>query len=249
VSVRSKAAIHDSTAEWRAIAKGPDVLFHIHSVPGKEGGGWTEDDFYATGREDWEQFLSHWQHFEPKVGGGCVEIGSGAGRLTAQLSGYFDQVDAVDVSADMIAMAQLRVGENVRFHQVSSSVIPLPDASRDAVFTVHVLQHLDNVDAIRAYLVEALRVLTPGGTIMAHVMLPGRDITLGTRLAWGLKLARSRYGLSRNREHTSVRMVFPSAGEALRMFREAGFADVQLRGFPVTSTGGFHSFFLGRKPH
>jgi ubiquinone/menaquinone biosynthesis C-methylase UbiE len=161
---------------------------------------------------------------------------------------YFDTVDAVDVSSAMIARTKAKVGANVTFHEVSSSVIPLEDDSANAVFTVHVLQHLDSIAAIRQYLVEAFRVLEPGGTIMAHVMLPGRDISFARKMLWEAKLARSRYGLSRNREHTTVRMVFPTTGQALRLFRDAGFADVELRGFPVTSTGGFHSFFLGRKP-
>ncbi|HVT66051.1 MAG TPA: methyltransferase domain-containing protein [Mycobacteriales bacterium] len=242
-----RAAVRNSTAEWRAIAEGPDLLFHIHSIAGKEGGGWTEEEFYASGREDWEQFLSHWKHFEPTVGGRCVEIGCGAGRLTAPLSAYFDAVDAVDVSSAMIALTKAKVGDNVTFHEVCSNVIPLEDSSVDAVFTVQVLQHLDNLAAIRAYIAEALRVLKPGGTIMAHVMLPGREISLARKLLWEAKLIRSRYGLSRSQTHTSVRMVFPTAGQALHMFRDVGFADVELRGFPVTSTGGFHSFFLGRK--
>ena len=243
-----KPRIRNSTDEWRAIAQGPNLLYHIYSTAAKQRDGWTDEDFYASGRQDWGQFLSHWQHFESDVGGTCVEIGCGVGRLTAALAQHFDTVVALDVSEHMIARARQVVGGNVTFHQVSGNVIPVPSASVDAVFTVHVLQHLDDRRAIASYLDDAYRVLRPGGTIMAHIMLGGGVLTLSKKLAWEAKLAWSRFGLSHGKEHTSVRMVFPSAAEAIAMMRSAGFADVELRAFPVTSTGGLHSFFLGRKP-
>ena len=169
--------IRNSTDEWRAIAQGPNLLYHICSTPQKRETGWTEADFYASGEADWAQFLTHWQHYEPTVGGACVEIGCGAGRLTAPLARHFRTVDSLDVSADMIARARAAAGDNVTFHQVSGSVIPLPDSSVDAVFSVHVLQHLDDQQAIARYLSEARRVLRPGGTVMLHIML-GRGLPL-----------------------------------------------------------------------
>src|SRR3954466_750276 len=94
--------IRSSTDEWRAIAKGPNLLYHICSTPSKRDSGWSEADFYASGRADWAQFLSHWQHYQADVHGHVVEIGCGAGRLTAPLSGFFDTVTSLDVSQDMI---------------------------------------------------------------------------------------------------------------------------------------------------
>ena len=240
------ARIRNSTDEWRAIAQGPNLLHHIYSTPGTRETGWDEGEFYASGRADWTQFLAHWQLFEPSVGGTCVEIGCGAGRLTAPLSAHFERVVSLDVSTDMIERARKAAGGNVTFHQVSGSTMPLPDASADAVFTVHVLQHLDDQQAIRDYLREARRVLRPGGTVMAHLML-GSGLPLPKKLVWEAQLAWSRFGLARGKEHTAVRMVLPTATEGLRMFRSL-FDDVALHAFPVRSTGGLHSFFLGRKP-
>jgi SAM-dependent methyltransferase len=241
-----RTQIKNSTEEWRAIAKGPHLLHHIHTVSAQDQ--WTEETFYASGRADWEQFLSHWKHFDPDVGGTCVEIGCGAGRLTAPLSRYFTTVHSLDVSEDMIARAKTQVGDNVVFHQVSTNKIPLPDDSADAVFTVHVLQHLDDQAAIQSYIDDAFRVLRPGGSIMAHILVGGDRLTLSKRLTWRARLAWSRYQLGRGKEHTAVRMVFPTTAEALQMLRKAGFADSEIRAFPVRSTGGLHSFFLGRKP-
>src|SRR5947209_5905330 len=159
-----------ATREWRAIARGPDVLFHVCSWPGKRG-AWTEEEFYAAGRSDWEDFRSHWRHYWPELGGTCVEIGCGAGRLTAALADDFRRVVALDVSQDMIDGARLRTPSVVEFRQVDGPVIPLGDDEADGVFSVHVFQHLESRDVLAAYLAEARRVLRPGGALMVHVPL------------------------------------------------------------------------------
>lgn len=240
--------IRDSTQEWRAIAKGPNVLYHIFSTPSQRENGWDEEEFYDAGKEHWKTFLSHWQHYDPTLGGRCVEIGCGAGRLTAALESFFDHVDALDVSEDMITLARAATGDRASFHQVSSSHIPLDDSTADAVFTVHVLQHLDDRNAIESYLDESFRVLRPGGSLMAHIMVIGGQPSTRKKLTYRAKLAKSRWALSRGREHSAVRMVLPGPMEAMRMVRRAQFADVELRAFPVEPTGGLHSFFFGRKP-
>ena len=239
--------MRDATAEWRAIAQGPDVLYHVCSWPEKKG-SWTEDEFYASGRSDWADFLSHWRHYEADVGGTCLEIGCGAGRLTHVLAEHFDAVESLDVSEHMIERARSHSPANVRFHQVDGSEVPLPDASVDAVFSVHVLQHLENADAVAAYLREARRVLRPGGTVMAHLMLTSGRPPLSRRLRDGLRLRRSRLALSRGAEHDAVRMTMFTLAEGFAVVGRAGFADVELRVFPVRSNGFHHSFFLARAP-
>lgn len=241
-----RGLIRNSTEEWRAIAKGADVLYSIASAEGKQG-AWTEDDFYASGRSDWADFLSHWRHYEPGVGGTCVEIGCGAGRMTAALAGHFERVVALDVSDDMIDMARAHVPDTVTFHRVSGSEMPVPAGSIDAVFSVHVLQHLDDVDAIDRYLRAASAALRPGGTIMAHMMVSSAAPSPRVRLEAEARLLRSRLALARGRTHTAVRMVFPPVATALSMMRSAPFADVELRWFGVSSNGSPHSFFLGRR--
>jgi ubiquinone/menaquinone biosynthesis C-methylase UbiE len=243
----SPSRVRDATAEWRAIARGDDVLYHVCSWPEKKG-KWTEEDFYASGRSDWEDFRSHWRHYEPTVGGAVLEIGCGAGRLSHVLAEDFTSVESLDVSEDMIARARAHSPTNVRFHQVDGSTVPLPDESVDAVFSVHVLQHLENADAVAAYLREAHRVLRPGGTIMAHIMLTSGTPPLGRRLRDAWTLRRSRAALSRGQEHNAVRMTMFTAGEGFNVVQRAGFSDIELRVFPVRSNGFHHSFFLARRP-
>lgn len=243
----ARTRVRDATAEWRAIAQGPDVLFHVCSWPDKRG-SWTEEEFYDSGRSDWADFLSHWRHYEPDVGGTCLEIGCGAGRITHVLAEHFDAVESLDVSEHMIDRARAHSPSNVRFHQVGGSEVPLPDASVDAVFSVHVLQHLENADAVAAYLGEARRVLRPGRTLMAHIMLAGGRPPFSRRLRDRWRLVRSRAALARGGEHSAVRMTMLTTDEAFAMLGAAGFADVELRVFPVRSNGFHHSFFLARSP-
>ncbi len=42
--------------------------------------------------------------------------------------------------------------------------MPIEDGSVDAVFSVHVFQHLESIEMVADYLSEARRVLTSGGT-------------------------------------------------------------------------------------
>jgi ubiquinone/menaquinone biosynthesis C-methylase UbiE len=248
--VPRRPAIRTSTDEWRTIAETADsdeLLYHICSRPDKQG-SWTEADFYASGRQDWADFLEHWRHYAPNLGGRCVEIGCGAGRITAALAASFDTVVAVDVSDVMLNRARANTPDTVTFHRVEGSELPIPDSSADAVFTVHVLQHLDTEEAIRSYIDEAFRVLRPGGTIMAHIRFVADPWTWQQRLRKQYRLLKSRRALGRRGEAGAVAMTMPTPGASFRMLAGAGFRDVELRAFPVQSNGFVHSFYFGRRP-
>src|SRR5436305_9984356 len=85
---------HASTLEWRQIARGPRPLYHVLTWPGIED--WTPEDFYAVGESDWEDFSDHWRHYAGELDGTCLEIGSGAGRISRMLGSEFDHVHSLD---------------------------------------------------------------------------------------------------------------------------------------------------------
>lgn len=236
-----------ASEEWRALAREDDVLQNILTWPGKEG-AWTEAEFYATGQSDWEDYRAHWRHYWPELGGTCVEIGTGAGRITRALSGDFDRVIGLDVSRDMVERARRAVPDNVELHVVDSPVIPLGDGEADAVFSVHVLQHLDSFEDVRAYLAEARRVLRPGGTAMVHVTLSSSPPAGVRRLRAELDLWRSRRGLRRGRRHTAVRMRVYRSEDVFSALTRIGFEDVELRMFSARSIFYPHHFWLARVP-
>jgi ubiquinone/menaquinone biosynthesis C-methylase UbiE len=161
-----------SNEEWKAWGK-LDPLYGVASIPGHAKNGpnpWTDDNFYELGAIDWDLFRPNWERYGVRRGT-CVEIGCGAGRLTAQLARYFDCVHGLDVSGDMIEYARGRVPANVFFHLTGGLEIPLADSSADGIFSAQVLQHLSRKEAAAIYFREMHRVLLPGGTIMLHVPL------------------------------------------------------------------------------
>jgi ubiquinone/menaquinone biosynthesis C-methylase UbiE len=182
------------------------------------------------------------------VRGTAVEIGCGAGRMTRCLAGHFDRVVALDVSPDMVRRADAATPDNVEFHVVDEALIPLPDASVDAVFSVHVLQHLDTFEMVRSYLAEAARVLRPGGTMMVHVTLADRPRSFWNRVKVEYGIWRSRRGLRKGRQHSLVRMHLYTYRQILRVLRDLGFTGIELRMFEVRSIPYQHHFWLARRP-
>jgi SAM-dependent methyltransferase len=236
-----------SNEEWRALAREEDVLYNILAWPEKRG-AWTEEEFYAAGQSDWEDFREHWTHYWPELGGTCVEIGTGAGRMTRALAGDFDRVVGLDVSPDMVERARRAAPDNAELHVVGRPEMPLADDEADAVFSVHVLQHLDDFDAVTSYLTEARRVLRPGGSLMVHVTLQSRRPSPWRRVKLELRLWRSRRGLRRGRTHTLVRMRLYRLEEVQALLGRLGFEQIELRMFPVRSNGYPHHFWFARSP-
>lgn len=230
-----------STREWRVRAE-HDPWYAAAAHPGKEGGGWEDEQFYALGKSNWGDFELQWRQYAPELGGTCLEIGCGPGRMTRALVESFDHVVALDVSPVMIELA--RAGADAEYHLVEDTIMPLPDSSVDAVFTCHVLQHFEKEAHVVGSLSESRRVLREGGTIMAHLLLKGTEDAGGWYRPANLKAAVA-LRLGRGRGHTVVRTYH--ANEVRAMFEGAGFRDVELREFRISSAHGPHAFWLGRR--
>lgn len=235
----------DTDRDWRALAK-HDPLWVVASWPGKEN-AWTPEAFYALGESDAADALARWERYEPKLGGVCVEVGCGAGRITIPLTRRFDHVIGLDVSQDMLNLAR-NVAPGAELVLVSGTTIPLESNGVDAVFTTHVLQHLEGIENVTAYLGEMFRVLRPGGTLMAHTGIgpaapPWRAAVTGAKV----RLARSRLRRGQNTRYFHSQ-VYPRALLRERLHR-IGFVDVELVEFEMRSNHDPHPFFLCRKPH
>src|SRR5436305_5231602 len=237
---------HGTADEWRAIARGPDVLYYILRWEGKRH-AWTERDFYESGVQDWSDFRSHWSHYWPELGGTCLEIGCGPGRLTAPLLRDFERVIALDVSPDLIERAR-RVAPDAEFHQVDGTRVPLPDDCVDAVMSVNVLQHLDELDQVEDYLRDAARVLRPGGAVMIHLPLRSLPPTLRCRLWREGRLLVNRWRLARGREQEHIRMRLYRLEQVDGLLESLGFENVELRMLAVRSNGERYHFWFARAP-
>lgn len=119
------------------------------------------------------QVLNLLQAMDIPAKGRVLEVGSGPGWVTEILMGLRFDVDAMEPSADMIAIASERVADAVRhyrldppphvaFHCCTLENNDLPDGAFDAVLFHAALHHV--VDEERG-LAECFRLLRPGGVL------------------------------------------------------------------------------------
>jgi cyclopropane fatty-acyl-phospholipid synthase-like methyltransferase len=100
-----------------------------------------------------------------------LEIGHGGGRLLASAARHFSAAIGIDVHAQndlVIGELQARGVRNVRLLQTDGRVIPIPDASVDAVFSFIVLLHVEKASIFATYLAESFRVLRRGGVAVVY---------------------------------------------------------------------------------
>jgi SAM-dependent methyltransferase len=155
-------------------------------------------------------------------------------------------VVALDVSPELVERARRSVPEHVDLRVVDGTQIPVPDGSADAVFSVHVLMHLERPADVERYLAEAKRALVPGGSLMLHIPVASARPSMGERLRSELRVWRSRRALARGREHSAVRYRQYAERDVRAMFQRAGLRDVELRVVPVRTNGYPHDFWLAR---
>src|SRR5262249_22721961 len=91
-------------------------------------------------------------------------FGCGSGANTALLAGRGAQVSGIDISEDLLRLAQRRLAVSGRagdatFIAGSAHDMPFPDDSIDLVFRIAILHHLD-LDLVSR---EVRRLLKPGG--------------------------------------------------------------------------------------
>ncbi len=145
-----------------------DARWYINTVRRQQ----TEAEFDASGRHEVQsqivESLALLTNGRDPRQLRLLEIGCGIGRMTKHLAEIFGEVYAVDVSAEMLRQAQTRLQglANVRLFETSGQDFTLfPDHSFDLIFSAYVFQHVPNAALIRSNLVEAWRVLKPGGVL------------------------------------------------------------------------------------
>lgn len=98
----------------------------------------------------------------PVRGKRVLDLGCGAGETSVYLALQGAEVDALDISPEMVEVAK-RLAElhkvGMKFHTGVAEHLPFEDGSFDLVFGNGVLHHVDLVPALK----EIRRVLKPGG--------------------------------------------------------------------------------------
>ena len=165
---------------WEQLGK-TDPLWAVLSNRDRKRDGsmpWRVDEFMATGRAEIDAVLAHARAQHPRLRTErALDFGCGVGRLTQALAHHFTRVDAVDISAPMLAMAaQLNAhGERCSYQRNTRQDLQLFASNTfDLVYSAITLQHMVPRVA-RRYLVELARVLAPGGVLIFQLPAgPGR---------------------------------------------------------------------------
>ena len=116
------------------------------------------------GRIERQRLALLMRHAQPP--GPMLEIGPGQGTLADQAVELGWQYSAVEPSA--VLAEQLRA-RGYSVEQAFTPPIPAADSSFAVVYADQVLEHMSGIDAARALVAEALRVLKPGGVFFVVV--------------------------------------------------------------------------------
>jgi SAM-dependent methyltransferase len=129
-----------------------------------------EQEFFATGDGLVKQLTAELKRFSGRDA--ALEIGCGPGRLMRPMSGYFGEIHGVDISDEMVRLAEerLRGTPNAHPHHNSGSDLKMfADGSFDFVYSYAVFQHIPSREVVFDYLREARRVLKPEGVLRCQL--------------------------------------------------------------------------------
>ena len=130
----------------------------------------------------------------PRDGGHVLDVATGTGLVAAELRRRGFRVTGLDQSAEMLARARQRFGEEVALVEASAEQLPFEDATFDHLTVTYLLRYVSDPGAT---LRELARVVRPGGAIASlEFGVPG--------------------GLARPAWELYVRAGLPLAGRALR---------------------------------
>jgi ubiquinone/menaquinone biosynthesis C-methylase UbiE len=103
-----------------------------------------------------------------------LEVGCGAGPLTAWLVDHGAIVTAMDVSSSMLALARQQVGPGASFHlaDVAQPLAFAADGEFDVIVASLVLHYIEDWKPVLA---EFRRVMKPGGCVLFSTQHPAID--------------------------------------------------------------------------
>lgn len=234
-------------ATWGALGK-DDPLWAILSHPGKRGGGWNLDEFFAAGESEIAVLEPYLAHFGlPQQRDRALDFGCGVGRVTRALATRFAAVIGVDVSASMIARARELNARFSNIHFVENPHAHLgfaADASVDLVYSHLTLQHIPP-ELQATYLAEFMRVLAPDGLAVLQFAC-GFDSTWRGRLLRALP-NRALNPLRRwvHRRRTVFEMHVLAESEVERIIATHGRRVIHIEDIP-SAGAGYHGrrFFI-----
>jgi len=167
-------------AEWDQRAR-ENARYYVNTA----NESWTDAEFFASGEttvsEEILTDLGNICQGKPPGTMRVLEIGCGAGRVTRALAGVFGEVHAVDVSGEMVRLAQeaLRGYPKAFVYQNNGRDLSVvPELLFDFAFSSIVFQHIPSREIIENYVHEVQRLLRPGALFKFQVQ---GDSTIETK--------------------------------------------------------------------
>jgi ubiquinone/menaquinone biosynthesis C-methylase UbiE len=102
----------------------------------------------------------------------ALDVGTGAGAIAIGLAPLVREAIGIDIVPALIAEANKRAPENVRFIEGDALELPFPSDAFDVVTTARTLHHVERPEIV---LSEMSRVLKPGGTMLVVDQLAPGD--------------------------------------------------------------------------
>jgi SAM-dependent methyltransferase len=142
-----------------------------------------------------------------------LEVGCGPGRLIRPMSRNFGEIHGVDVSDEMIRLAEERFhgSSSIKLHATNGSDLsPLASDYFDFAYSYAVFQHIPSREVVLEYFAEIRRVLKNGG--IARLQLNGLPAAAKTPNTWeGVRFSREEVaGFAR--DHDLQLLVLEGAG-------------------------------------
>lgn len=154
-----------------------------------------------------------------------LDVACGTGivaRLAAERVAPGGSVAGADVNPGMLALARRLAASSpvqITWYETAAEAMPLPDAAFDVVFCQLGLQFMSDK---RAALSEMRRVVAPGGRVYVTVPAPSALFDV-------MEQAFARHGVAAAAGFTRLVFGVNDPRELERLFRDAGFGDVEVR--------------------
>jgi SAM-dependent methyltransferase len=205
----------DYKSVWNSLSGSKEEAYHYVA-------GYTDEDKFHADAEDTLDILRDTVGVKPDDT--FLEIGCGVGRVGRVLSPFIKEWIGCDVSANMLRLAGRRLLglTNVRLVEISGyDLNPIPDASVDVVYTTVVFMHLEEWDRYN-YILEAKRVLKPGGRIYCD------NVDLASARGWAV-FEESRLGFPPSQRPSQISKC-STQPEIEEFLKHAGFSEVRVQG-------------------
>ena len=155
-----------------------------------------------------------------------LEVGCGAGAFTRLLARRARRVLALDLSPEMLRLAESRTAgcENVEYLLGDLMKLPLPEGVYDCVVSVATLHHLPQGAALR----KMKDVLRPGGVLVVHDLIADAGLADGcvSALAYPLSVLRRRWKTGRWRVPRELREAWAEHGRHETYLTPAGVREM-----------------------